>query len=241
MLLLFWVLLFAVGAALILLMPGILAQQIYKKYQGARVVNCPETHTPVSVRFNAFRAATTALSGPPKLRLATCSRWPVRADCGQECIPDALLVPAEKKAVPPLQDAFPHLPALIAAAAAWVLGMVWHSEYVFRAKWMAALNLTDRQTRDLAEMWTPHLMTAAACILFAYGVTRLTLWLGRRTILSGLGVALSLWALVAAVFTIATHSQQLIWIEVGYAFLGALLVGAIVGAVPRRVFLKDAD
>ena len=46
---------------------------------------------------------------------------------------------------------------------------------------------------------------------------------------------------ISPVVTIATHSQQLIWIEVGYAFLGALLVGAIVGAVPRRVFLKDAD
>jgi len=246
MLLLFWVLLFVVATCLILLMPALWGKQIYNTYRGARTVNCPETRAPVEVRFDALRAAFTSLSGKPKLRLADCSRWPVHADCGQECIPDA-----EKSApIPVVRAALPqknricHLPVLLAAAAAWVLGMAWHSEYLFRPQWMNAMNLSKHYTRVLAEMWMPHLLTAAACLLFAYAVSALVAWLGRRTLFSGIQIALSLWVVVVAAIMVATKSEvapQLMWIEGGYSFLGALLVGAIVGAVPRRVFVKDDE
>ena len=123
MLLLLGLFLFLVGACLILLLPALWGEQIYHTYREGRTVNCPETHAPVSVRFNALRAAWSGLVGPPKLRLADCTRWPERADCGQECIPDAVRTkPA------PFVDQVPwrtrrvvHLPVLLAGAAAWVL------------------------------------------------------------------------------------------------------------------------
>ena len=245
MLLLFWFLLFVVGACLVLLMPALWGKQIYNTYRGTRTVNCPETHSPVTVHFRALRAALTGLSGKPKLRLADCSRWPVHADCGQECIPDA-----EKSApvavlrpVLPLKNRICHLPVLIAAAAAWVLGMAWHSEYLFRPLWMNAMNLSDHDTRVLARMWTPHLLTVAACLLFAYAVGALVAWFGERTLFRGVQIALLLWVGVAAII-VAARSEivpQLLWIEGGYSFLGALLVGVIVGAVPRWVFVKDSE
>lgn len=40
---------------------------------------------------------------------------------------------------------------------------------------------------------------------------------------------------------LVTSLTGLLWIEGGYSFLGALLVGVIVGAVPRRVFVKDTE
>ena len=162
MLLLFLLLLFLVGTCLLLLLPALWAEQTYHTYREARTVNCPETHAPVSVRFNALRAAWSSLSGPPNLRLADCTRWPERADCGQECIPDAV------RAKPtPVVDHVPwrtrrvvHLPVLLAGAAAWVLGMAWHSEYLFRPQWMVALGLSDPETRTLARMMAPHLLSA---------------------------------------------------------------------------------
>jgi hypothetical protein len=244
MLLLFWFLLFVVATVLILLVPALWGKQIYNTYRGTRTVNCPETHAPVKVRFDALRAAFTSLSGQPKARLADCSRWPVHADCGQECIPDA-----EKSApIPVVRPALPqknricHLPVLLAAAAAWVLGIAWHSEYLFRPIWMQAMNLSDHNTRVLAEMWTPHLLTVAACLLFAYAVGALVAWLGKRTLFSGVQIALSLWLVVVAAIMAATRSEvppQLLWVEGGYSFLGALLVGVIVGVVPRWVFAKE--
>jgi hypothetical protein len=246
MLLLFWALLLLVGACLILLMPALWGKQIYNSFHDPRTVNCPETHALVVVRFDALRAAITGLTGPPKLRLADCSRWPVHADCGQDCIPDALRsTPAQ--AVPFASSQakkIPHLPVLIAAGAAWVLGMAWHSEYLFRPQWMSALGLSDRQTRDLAEMWSPHLLTVGGCLLFAYGVAWIMNWLGARSIFFGIRVALSLWLVMVAALMLTTRylvPQQLIWIEGGYTLLAALLIGAIAGGLPRRVFVRDSE
>jgi len=244
MLLLFWVLLVLVAVCLILLMPALWAKQIYNTYRASRAVNCPETHAPASVRFNAWRAAWSGLSGKPKLRLADCSRWPTRADCGQECIPDAVKnAPAsEPHPVPSGANRIFHLPVLLAAAVAWVLGMAWHSEYLFRPQWMMALGLSDRQTRDIAEMWTPHLLTVGACLLFAYGVAALVSWLGKRTTLRGIEIALLLWLVIGVALIVAIRSTvtpNLIRIEGGYTFLAALLIGAIVGGAPRRLLLRD--
>ena len=56
------------------------------KYRGLRIATCPENQRPVGVVVASGRAATTALTGKPQLRLSSCSRWPERAGCGQECL-----------------------------------------------------------------------------------------------------------------------------------------------------------
>lgn len=56
------------------------------RYQGPRVVTCPETHRPAGVALNARSLISSGLVAPPKLRLSTCSRWPEKAGCGQECL-----------------------------------------------------------------------------------------------------------------------------------------------------------
>ncbi len=250
MLLLFLLLLFLVGTCLLLLLPALWAEQTYHTYREGRTVSCPETHAPVSVRFNALRAAWTSLSGPPKLRIADCTRWPERADCGQECIPDA--VRAEPA---PLVDHVPwrtrrvvHLPVLLAGAAAWVLGVAWHSQYLFRPRWAMALGLSDSQTLALARMLAPHLLSLGACVLFAYGVAGLLRWLGSRTLTHGIEVGAALWlaifaAILAALVAVTSSpvAPGLLWIEGGYTLLGALLIGAIVGGVPRWVIERDPE
>lgn len=70
MLFLFWLFLFLAGTCLILLLPALWGEQIYHEYREGRTVNFPETHSPVSVRFNALKAAWSTLSGSPRLRLA---------------------------------------------------------------------------------------------------------------------------------------------------------------------------
>ena len=244
MLLLFGLFLFVFGACLILLLPALWGEQIFHAYREGRTVNCPETNAPVSVRFNALRAAWTGLAGPPKLRLADCTRWPERADCGQECSPDAV----EAKPAPSLNQAswrmrrVVHLPVLLAGAAAWVLGMAWHSQYLFRPRWAMALGLSDPQTQALARMLAPHLLSVGACVLFAYGVAGLLRWLGARTLTHGIEVSAALWlAIFAALMAVMSSrtAPDLLWIEGGYTLLGALLIGAIVGGVPRWVIAGD--
>jgi hypothetical protein len=59
---------------------------VWVQYHGRMVVNCPENQKPAGVSVDTRRAVATRLTGKPDLRLATCSRWPERADCGQECL-----------------------------------------------------------------------------------------------------------------------------------------------------------
>ena len=57
----------------------------YVRYRGRRVVTCPETEQYAAVDVDAIHAAVTSLSGVPQLRLTSCSRWPEREGCPQDC------------------------------------------------------------------------------------------------------------------------------------------------------------
>jgi hypothetical protein len=56
------------------------------RYRGARLITCPENHQPAGVQVDARHAAATARGSAAKLRLRSCSRWPEKAGCGQECL-----------------------------------------------------------------------------------------------------------------------------------------------------------
>jgi hypothetical protein len=88
-----------VGLFLLSLIPvGWVALRAYRRFGGTRVVTCPETGCAVAVEVDKGHAAATYAIGEPDLRLTSCSRWPEREGCGQECLsqieasPDGCLV-----------------------------------------------------------------------------------------------------------------------------------------------------
>ena len=64
-------------------------------YRGTRAVTCPENHEPVIVEIDSLHASLTATVGLPDIRLENCSRWPMKKDCGQECLMDLDVAPGE--------------------------------------------------------------------------------------------------------------------------------------------------
>jgi len=76
-------LLVAVG---LLCLVSVRVVSIMYKYQGARVITCPENREHAGVELDIRRALSTGVVSPPRLVLASCSRWPERAGCGQECL-----------------------------------------------------------------------------------------------------------------------------------------------------------
>jgi hypothetical protein len=56
------------------------------RYRGTRIVVCPENREMVAVAVDATHAAFTAGPGRPDLRLSSCTRWPEKRSCGQECL-----------------------------------------------------------------------------------------------------------------------------------------------------------
>ena len=89
------------GAAILVGLTAILGRAFgrnYLSYRGARVITCPENQRAAGVRLSASHALWTAIEGKRELRLASCSRWPERQGCGQDCLrqieasPDGCLV-----------------------------------------------------------------------------------------------------------------------------------------------------
>jgi hypothetical protein len=80
----FYLLGFAAILAIYAMLRG--ALKAYFFYRGKRVVRCPETLRTVAVEVDAAHAAVTNESGSLDLRLKSCTRWPERENCGQECV-----------------------------------------------------------------------------------------------------------------------------------------------------------
>lgn len=78
--------LFIVGAVVLVGLPVAFSLQSYFRNRGRRSVICPENHQPVDVEVDSKFSFWTALRGQEHERLHSCSRWPEKGECGQECL-----------------------------------------------------------------------------------------------------------------------------------------------------------
>lgn len=246
MLLGFGLLLFLVFASLLLLLPVLWGREICNQYRGSRAVICPETRNQVAVTFNSTHAAISGLTGKTALRIAECTRWPEHSNCGQECLPDAVRQEpyTRGEAVVRIKRIY-HLPVLIATFASWYMGAVWHSHYLFRARWMAALGLNQQELKQIVWWNSPHLLSVGMCLLFAYGVAFLVASYRRQGVALGIVVSTLFWAALALPGVIAASqtriSVELLKIELGYTMLASLLVGAIIGGLNGKMVLLSEE
>jgi hypothetical protein len=58
----------------------------YLNVRGRRTVACPETGLAEEIELDAWHAAVTAVPGPPRLHVASCTRWPLRTRCAEGCL-----------------------------------------------------------------------------------------------------------------------------------------------------------
>ena len=240
MLFLIWLVPCLVGASLILLPAALWVREIYRRYSGSRLVACPENQQSAVVRIDTQHAVATGMHGHADVRLCDCTRWPERENCGQPCLPQAVEAgykPAEIRAG---TKRIYHLPILLAAFAAWCLGVIWHAQYLFRLRWTEALGLTRVQVRQIVWWISPHLLTFAVCLLFAYGVAWLLAAFHRKGVLSGILAAVLLGAAVAAAngFGIARLPHDLLLLEAGYVVLATILMGALVGGFYDKLVVR---
>jgi len=242
MLFLLWLALCVVAVSLILLFPALWRRDTYRRYSGWRRVACPENQQPAAVMMDARHAAATGMHGCPDLRLADCTRWPERSRCGQACLSQAVQAePYSPAAVKVGSKPIHHLPIALAAFAAWCLGAIWHSQYLFRTRWMDAVGLTRAQVRQIRWWYSPHLLTAAVCLLFAYGVAWLLAVCHRKGVLPGLLMSTLLCGAVVAAswYGIAGLPHDLLVMEAGYVILATLTIGAIVGGLSDKLVLPS--
>ncbi len=60
----------------------------------SHTIVCPETHAPTEIKIDLALRIRTLLRGISVLRLASCSRWPERQGCDEECLLQLDLKPA---------------------------------------------------------------------------------------------------------------------------------------------------
>src|SRR5690349_12129483 len=63
------------------------------RYRGSRIVTCPETRKPVTVEIDSLHASLTSTISLPDIRLENCTRWPIKGQCGQECLSELDVAP----------------------------------------------------------------------------------------------------------------------------------------------------
>lgn len=240
MLFLFWLVLCLLGAFLILLPSVLWFRILYSRNSGGRLVTCPETHRPAVVSLDAKHAAATGLHGLPQVRLCGCTRWPEHAPCGQGCLAEAVQAgPWTLGSAPGKTKPIHHLPVVLAAFVAWCVGAIWHAQYLFRPRLTQAIGLTRAEMKQMVWWISPHLLTAAVLLLFAYGVAwLLTLW-HRKGVLPGLLMAVVLCGAVvaASAYDLVRLPHDLLVIEAGYVALAVLIVGAIVGGLYDKLVM----
>ena len=243
MFLLIWLVLCLVAVSL-LLVPLALwwRREIYNRFSGSRLIACPENHQPVVVNIDARHAAATGMDGHPELRLCDCTRWPERSNCDQACLPQAVKAePYIPREVRVDKKQIYHLPIIVAAFAAWYGGAIWHSQCMFRLRWMDAVGLTRAQVKQIVWWLSPHLLTATVCLLFAYGVAWLLAVCHRRGVFQGVLMAVLLCGAVVAAswYGIARLPRSLLVIEAGYIVLATVITGAIVGGLYHKSVLPS--
>jgi hypothetical protein len=93
---LYWIVLVTVAAVGIYVLYRLYGSaRTYFKFQGKRLVTCPETHKTVAVELDAKEAAHEAFTQKPRMQLSECTRWPERKDCGQECLTEIAMSPSD--------------------------------------------------------------------------------------------------------------------------------------------------
>ncbi len=239
--LLIWLVLFLVVVAFLLLLPASWRRAISDRYSGGRPVTCPENHQAAVVNIDLEHASATVMNGNPDLRLCDCTRWPERSHCNQDCLSDAVHAePYHEVKVKAGRKQIYHLPVLLGAFAAWYVGLIWHSHYLFRARLTQDAGLTQAQVKEIVAWLSPHLLSAAVCLLFAYGVAWLLAVSHRKGVLQGLLMSAVLCGVVvvASWYGFARLPHDLLLLEAGYVVLAALTVGAIVGGLRDKLVLR---
>lgn len=88
-------LLFVLGAAT----AALIVLVIYHREPRKRNVMCPESGMPAEVEIDGLHAFYTLLRDQKEIRLKSCSRWPQRAGCDEDCLAQIASGPAIERVV----------------------------------------------------------------------------------------------------------------------------------------------
>ncbi len=186
MMTIYWLMLVICGILILFSFPGLLWLEVRRSFGGRRIVHCPETKEEVPVRFNASKAARTSLLGPRLVELEDCGRWPEKADCAQDCIPEAL---AQNP-----QDAFAinHVGVILTGLLSWAASGALRYSPAAR-EWMAGAGYSRLEFWERVGARAPVFFGLIGLVVTAYVLTWLMRHTERRGVQGGLITGILVW------------------------------------------------
>ncbi len=138
------------------------------------------------MRFNANKVARTSLLGPRLIELEDCGRWPEKADCPQDCIPEAVEQnPADTFAIN-------HIGVILTGLLSWAASGALRYSPVAR-EWMAGGGYSRTEFWDRVGYRAPVFIGLIGLVITAYVVTWLMRHANRHGIVGGLTTGILLW------------------------------------------------
>jgi Protein of unknown function (DUF1761) len=130
-----------------------------------------------------------------------------------------------------------YVAVLVAAIAYWLLGAVWYG-VLFGKQWMALENITPEQASSMNPV-APYVISFILNLVIAFVLAQLCAWRNANTAARGAALGILMWIGFLGPVTYTTYMyemrpKQLFAINEFYVLVGMCLMGAILGAWPKK-------
>lgn len=131
-----------------------------------------------------------------------------------------------------------YVAVFVAALAYWLLGAVWYS-VLFQKPWMALENITPEQAQAAGAPIAPFIISFVLNLVIAFVLAQLCAWRNANTAARGAALGILIWIGFLGPVTYTTYMfemrpKQLFAINEFYVLVGMCLMGAILGAWPKK-------
>lgn len=131
-----------------------------------------------------------------------------------------------------------YVAVFVAALAYWLLGAVWYS-VLFQKPWMALENISPEQARAAGSPIAPFIISFVLNLVIAFVLAQLCVWRNANTAARGASLGILIWIGFLGPVTYTTYMfemrpKQLFAINEFYVLVGMCLMGAILGAWPKK-------
>jgi hypothetical protein len=131
-----------------------------------------------------------------------------------------------------------YIAVVVAAIAYWLLGAVWYS-VLFNKAWMELEHITPEQVAGAPAPIAPFIISFLLNLVIAFVLAQICAWRNANTAARGAALGILIWIGFLGPVTYTTYMyemrpKQLFAINEFYVLVGMCLMGAIIGAWPRK-------